>query len=156
MLKKLTSKNINNRARPRLSKVMEKAITCWLLDGEIAKSKKDDQEQLTVLAEYTGQLYSWYELIVDSPAIVGESEYFRSMRLTQKALDSFGELLTEKAPKRKESTGRPRKYGWQAKLQALKLQKEGNSIRKIAEIMGASTFTVQRSEENEGTNICFR
>ena len=90
MLKKLTSKNINNRARPRLSEVMKKAIVCWLLDGEIAKNKKDDQGQLTVLAEYTGKLYSWYELIVDSPAIVGEPEYFWNMRLTQKALDSFG------------------------------------------------------------------
>lgn len=144
MLKKLTSKNINNRARPRLSEVMKKAIVCWLLDGEIAKNKKDDQSQLTVLAEYTGTLYSWYELIVDSPAIVGEPEYFWNMRLTQRALDSFGELLTEKAPKRKESTGRPKKYGLQAKMQARKLRKEGNSIRKIAEIMGASTFTVQR------------
>lgn len=96
------------------------------------------------MAEYTGKLYSWYELIVDSPAIVSEPEYFSSMRLTQQALDSFGELMTEKAPKRKESTGRPKKYGLQAKIKAVKLRQEGNSIRKIAEIMGASTFTVQR------------
>ena len=40
--------------------------------------------------------------------------------------------------------GRPIKYGAEEKAQAKKLREEGLSIRKIADQMNASTFTIQR------------
>lgn len=44
----------------------------------------------------------------------------------------------------KNQGGRPVKYGQEQKEQAKKLRESGLSIRKIAEQMNASTFTIQR------------
>ncbi len=141
MAKMITKKHINMTARPRLAKVMEKA-NCYLLEGELAKNKRQDAGALKVLADYT----FYCEIIIDEASYMGEPEFFKSIRLDKVAMYALADLFAEKQkpPKRKESTGRPVKYGLKAVIQARKLRKEGHSIRKIAEIMGASTFTVQR------------
>ena len=131
--------HINMKARPKLAKVMEQA-NCYLLGGELSKSKRNDAGALTIWAEYL----SHSELIVDEAAYAGEGEYFKTIRVNEAGLFALEEVLLPKQPKRKESTGRPVKYGLKAKIQARKLKEQGNSIRKIAEIMGASTFTVQK------------
>ena len=135
----IDKEHINMRARPKLAKVMEKA-TCYLLDGELSKSKRNDTGSLTIWAEYI----SHSELIVDEAAYAGEGEYFKAIKVSEAGLFALEEVLLPKQPKRKESTGRPVKYGLKAKIQARKLKEQGNSIRKIAEIMEASTFTVQK------------
>lgn len=135
----IDKEHINMRARPKLAKAMEKA-TCYLLDGELSKSKRNDVGALTIWAEYL----SHSELIVDEAAYAGEGEYFKAIRVSEAGLFALEEVLLPKQPKRKESTGRPVKYGLKAKIQARKLKEQGTSIRKIAEIMEASTFTVQR------------
>ena len=127
------------KARPKLAKVMEKA-SCYLLEGEIAKSKRQDAGSLTIWAEFSQH----YEIILDEAAYGGDGEFFKSIRIEEKGLMALEELLLPKQPKRKESSGRPVKYGLKAKIQARKMKEEGNSIRKIAELMGASTFTVQK------------
>ena len=139
MAKMITKKHINMTARPRLTKVMEKAV-CYLLEGELAKNKRLDAGALTIIADHA----SYHEIIIDEASYMGEPEFFKSIRLNDMAMYALTDLLVEKQPKRKESTGRPVKYGLKAVIQARELQKEGHSIRKIAEIMGASTFTVQR------------
>ena len=45
---------------------------------------------------------------------------------------------------RKESTGRPKKYGAEDAEKVQGLKKEGHSIREISAILGMSTFTVQK------------
>ena len=131
--------HINMRARPKLAKVMEQA-TCYLLEGKLSKSKRNDAGALTIWAEYL----SHSELIVDEAAYAGEGEYFKAIRVNEAGLFALEGILLPKQPKRKESTGRPVKYGLKAKIQARKLKEQGKSIRKIAEIMEASTFTVQK------------
>ncbi len=135
----IDKQHINMRVRPKLAKIMEKA-TCYLLDGELAKNKRQDAGDLLILAEYSYH----YELIMDEAAYAGESEYMVKIRLENTSMNSLENILLPHQPKRKESTGRPVKYGLKAKIQARKLKEQGNSIRKIAEIMGASTFTVQK------------
>lgn len=41
MAKMITKQHINMTARPKLAKVMEKA-SCYLLEGELAKNKRQD------------------------------------------------------------------------------------------------------------------
>ena len=137
----IVKKQINQTSRPKLTKVLEQADCCYLLDGELAKSKKADVGSLTVLAEYGER----WEIIIDSPICGDEEEYFRKMSLSDKAINNICEILGKKVelPKRKESTGRPKKYGIAEAQEARKLKAEGLSIRKIAEKMGASTYTVQ-------------
>lgn len=139
MAKMITKQHINMTARPKLAKVMEKAV-CYLLEGELSKNKRLDAGALTIMADHV----AYHEIIIDEASYMGEPEYFKSIRLNDTAIFALTDLLVEKQPKRKESTGRPVKYGLKSVIQARKLRKEGHTIRKIAEIMGASTFTVQR------------
>ena len=137
----IDKKQINQSKRPKLAAVMDKA-TCYLLDGELAKNKKQDAGGLTVLAEYG---YSdRYEIITDEAASDGESEYFKVYKFSGRAWDAMLEIMLPKQPQRKESTGRPVKYGLKAVMKARQLHEDGLSIRKIAQEMGASTSTVQK------------
>ncbi len=131
--------HINMKARPRLSKVMEKA-TCYLLEGEIAKSKREDKGELLIWAEYPFHR----EIIIDGAAFDGDGEFFRVIKIGENALMELLTILLPQQVKRKESTGRPVKYGFRAMVKARRLKGEGLSIRAIAKEMGASTYTVQR------------
>lgn len=104
MAKMITKKHINMTARPRLAKVMEKA-NCYLLEGELAKNKRQDAGALKVLADYT----FYCEIIIDEASYMGEPEFFKSIRLDKVAMYALADLFAEKQkpPKRKESTGRP-------------------------------------------------
>ena len=140
MARLIDRKDINCKARPQLAAIM-KTHMCYLLAGTLAKTKRQDQDGLTIWAERGGA----GQIIIDEPALGDESEYIRVIRLDAGAVDTLAEHLAPPPPPRvKLKDGRPVEYGLQAKLQARKLHDAGLSIRKIAAELGCSPRTVQR------------
>lgn len=126
---------INLKKRKELSRIMERA-TCYLLEGELAKGKRHDLGQLIVFADYG----NYCELIKDRAAEDGASEHVHKFVLSETAMNSLKEIL---APPEKPKGGRPKKYGSAAEIKALKMQREGTSLRQIARTLGCSLSTVQ-------------
>lgn len=137
MIKTIDKQHINQTNRGKLAKVMEKA-TCYLLEGELAKDKRQDFDGLTVLADYGGRC----EIIQDTAAGEGEGEYFRRMELSRVAMGALTEILTPKP--QKPNWGRPKKYGRVEEYKAKKMQKDGVPLREIARNIGCSLSTLQR------------
>ena len=140
MARLIARKDINCKARPQLAAIM-KTHMCYLLAGTLAKTKRQDQDGLTIWAERGGA----GQIIIDEPAFGDESEHIRGIWLDAGAVDTLAEHLAPPPPPRvKLKDGRPTEYGLQAKLQARKLHDAGLSIRKIAAELGCSPRTVQR------------
>ena len=139
MARYLYTADINQTRRPRLAALMRKA-DCLLLDGKTAKGKAD-HDRLTVLLHYEGQTAARYEVARDLPAGEGDSERLEAIPLSQTAMDALAEVLVERAPKRGESSGRPRALTPTQELQAAKMRAEGASVRQIAAELGVSPAT---------------
>jgi len=139
MLRQIFRADINLKNRGRLSKVMEVA-TCYLLDGELAKSKKNDFDKLTIWAEYDNHT----DIITDIPASSEGGEIFRAIKLSSKAQQELAYHLNPYETSKPKKSGRPVVYDTAAQLKVKLLRQKGLSIRKIAREMGASTFTIQK------------
>lgn len=136
--------SINQTLRPRLAKILQ-SYSCYLLDGELAKNKRQDWDRLVLFAENGSDC----AVIEDIPAIDGDDETIRIIKMPSMGFVRLNEICEEsfdfsKKKTRKESSGRPVKYGEQERTKARKLHESGLSIRKIAEEMGASAATIQK------------
>ena len=146
MARLITCEDINQRARPKLSKAILRADRCYLLSGDLPKNKRTDVGELTVLLSYGER----YELATDGAAIHDEPEFWRPVAFSIGAAESLMDVLIHDMPylfapeKPKSNAGRPTKYGLREKAKARRLREEGFSIRAIAHEMNASTATIQK------------
>ena len=119
------------RLKDKLADLQEDGVKLdlWLMESWTAGKKP-----LLLLARIT------YE------SLPGKAEY----KLIMSQPGKNGAVITWQCPAvmpgaaQKNAGGRPVKYGQEAKEIAKALRAENFSIRKIADEMGASTFTVQR------------
>lgn len=139
MLRRIYRADINLKNRRRLAKIMEDAI-CYLLDGELAKCKRNDFDKLTIWAEYI----DYVEIIIDIPACDDGGEIFQSIKITGKAKHELSFHLNPYKSVIAKNPGRPVVYDTAAQTKVKLLRQNGLSIRKIAKEMGASTFTIQK------------
>ena len=139
MLRRIFRADINLKNRPKLAKVME-AATCYLLDGELANSKRNDFDKLTIWAEYD----NYTEIITDIPSCDDGREILKSIKITANALQDLSYHLNPYKLAKPKNLGRPVVYDTAAQLKVKLLRQKGLSIRKIAKEMGASTFTIQK------------
>lgn len=139
MFRQIFRTDINLRARAKLAKVMDVG-TCYLLDGELSKSKRNDFDKLTIWAEYD----NYCEIITDIPACDDGGEIFKSIKINSKARDKLANHLNPYEGIKTKPSGRPVVYGSAAQLKVKLLRQKGLSIRKIAKELGASTFTIQK------------
>ena len=128
-LEEILSKRL--RLKDKLADLQEDGVKLdlWLMESWTAGKKP-----LLLLARIT------YE------SLPGKAEY----KLIMSQPGKNGAVITWQCPAvmpgaaQKNAGGRPVKYGQEAKEIAKALRAENFSIRKIADEMGASTFTVQR------------
>ena len=139
MLRRIFRTDINLKNRQKLAKVME-ATTCYLLDGELAKSKRNDFDKLTIWAQYD----NYTEIIIDIPACDDGGEIFQSIKIPAKSIQELAYHINPYKFAKPNNLGRPVVYGSTAQLKVKLLRQKGLSIRKIAKEMGASTFTIQK------------
>ena len=143
MARKIYREDINMKARPKLTKILSEA-TCYLLDGELARSKRNDFDKLTIWAEYI----SCSCLVVDIPAADGEAEIIHTIKVNQKGVQALADHLNPYKDIPMPQVGRPVVYGAAAQMKVKLMKKKGMSIRKIAAEIGASTYTVQKLLKN--------
>ena len=139
MLRQIFRANINLKNRSKLAKTME-VSTCYLLDGELANNKRNDFNRLTIWAEYD----NYTEIITDIPACDDGGEIFKSIKITTKAQQELAYHLNPYETVKVKNPGRPVVYDTAAQTKVKLLRQKGLSIRKIAQEIGASTFTIQK------------
>ena len=145
--------HMDKRRRAMLFEWMQRHTTettrIVLIGGKVPKSARSDREPVTLLfIEYAGRgvVYT----LTSKPA----GDYPEILSVGQTDFVELDELLhgahavkggnPHAHRQRKESTGRPKKYGAEDAEKVQGLKKEGHSIRKISAILGMSTFTVQK------------
>lgn len=139
----LYGNQINKSARPELARILDKhGGPAFLIKGKLSRSKAEDYDELVVLID---EAYR-YLLISDMPAVKNEglSEKFHKTVIDTRGTEILETIIMERAGehKRRESTGRPIKFGDDIKERAKELREQGLSIRKIAAELNVSPTTV--------------
>lgn len=132
-----------------LQKHSTETTRIFLIGGSIPKSARTDRDAVSLLfIEYAGRgvVYT----LTSKPAgdwpeffFVGQTDFPELDEVLHGAHAVRGGN-PHAYRQRKESTGRPPKYGAEDAALVQELKKEGHSIRKIAAMLQMSTFTVQR------------
>lgn len=138
----LKPEEIDEERRPQLAFMLDIFQgKVWRLSEE-ALSDETGHTRLLLLVDTGGQ-YAFIEDTAASPEH-GLEEGYRLLNLPEEALAHFTSLLAP--PKRKESTGRPRKYTLAREGEEIFRQHtyEGASIKKLAKSYEMSPTTVQK------------
>lgn len=140
MLPYISVKDINQSKWPQLAKRLKQSKNrCYCLNEKLPE-KKAPIAKIYLLIQ--GQVPPVFEIEVYT--LTYGIEKVTRLVLPKYAMESLLEILKPSNTNSPKPSGRPRKYGVKDALAIQNLQKEGISIRKIAQKLGMSTNTVQR------------